>query len=241
MNNKLSLLCSIFFLLIGCQQKIAKDDYFPLHKGLTWHYQVTKSLTDQKTVFFDYHVENTGKINNDEHYPNDDIYVRHTSDGTDYFFIQDDVASYRVAKRTIVEQTPRFDETLRQIIPSAQAMEVDSSWTNNTKAYLIYTVPPHIMRKDIGSNLSMLFQVVAKDETVTVPAGTFKHCIKIVGTAEFSFFADAVQGYKTVPVTQTEWYAPGVGLVKLERDEELNQSLFKGGKLSYELLEFSAG
>ena len=145
-----------------------------------------------------------------------------------------------MAKRTIVEQTPRFDEALRQIIPSAQAIEVDSSWTNDTKAYLIYTIPAHIMRKDIGNNLSMLFQIMAKDETVTVPAGTFKHCIKIVGTAEFSFVADAAQGYKTVLVTQTEWYAPSIGLVKLERDEDLNQAIFKGGKQKYELVTFGS-
>jgi hypothetical protein len=43
---------------------------------------------------------------------------------------------------------------------------------------------------------------VEKIENVTVPAGTFKDCFKIV--------------YDTCPDTTTEWYCPGVGIVKYE-------------------------
>ena len=43
---------------------------------------------------------------------------------------------------------------------------------------------------------------VEKMEDVTVPAGTFKDCFKIT--------------YDTCPDTETEWYYPGVGIVKYE-------------------------
>ena len=41
---------------------------------------------------------------------------------------------------------------------------------------------------------------VEKKETVTVPAGTFKHCFKIVQERNTE--------------TETSWYSPGVGIVK---------------------------
>ena len=43
---------------------------------------------------------------------------------------------------------------------------------------------------------------VEKIEDITVPAGTFKNCFKIV--------------YETCPDDEAEWYCPGVGIVKYE-------------------------
>lgn len=48
----------------------------------------------------------------------------------------------------------------------------------------------------------MYCKYVEKIEDVTVPAGTFKNCFKIV--------------YKTCPDDEIEWYYPGVGVVKYE-------------------------
>lgn len=48
----------------------------------------------------------------------------------------------------------------------------------------------------------MYCKYVEKIEDVTVPAGTFKHCFKIV--------------HKTLPDDEAEWYCPGVGIVKYE-------------------------
>jgi alpha-tubulin suppressor-like RCC1 family protein len=51
-------------------------------------------------------------------------------------------------------------------------------------------------------------------EDVTVPAGTYVNAAKIVSNAVFSviFSGDGVAATETI--TSTEWYAPGVGLVK---------------------------
>jgi len=49
----------------------------------------------------------------------------------------------------------------------------------------------------------------------------------------------AVSGFVNVPVVQTEWYAPGVGLVKLERTETIGKSIYVGGKFSLDLESFS--
>lgn len=51
-------------------------------------------------------------------------------------------------------------------------------------------------------NDTMYCYYVEKIESVTVPAGTFEGCFKIV--------------YDTCPDTSIEWYYPGVGIVKSE-------------------------
>ena len=55
---------------------------------------------------------------------------------------------------------------------------------------------------DPKRNDNMYCWYVERIEDVTVPAGTFKDCFKIV--------------YDTCPDTTTEWYCPGVGIVKYE-------------------------
>jgi len=55
---------------------------------------------------------------------------------------------------------------------------------------------------DSKRNDKMYCWYVEKIEDITVQAGTFKDCFKIV--------------YDTCPDTTTEWYYPGVGIVKYE-------------------------
>ena len=52
-------------------------------------------------------------------------------------------------------------------------------------------------------------------------------------------FADPVVGFKDMPLTTTEWYCKGVGLVKLERTEPANSTFLAGGKTTLELLEWN--
>jgi hypothetical protein len=64
---------------------------------------------------------------------------------------------------------------------------------------------------NVAFNLTLT--VESADETVTVPAGTFSHCAKIVGAASIQN-----QGQPVV-VKSTEWYCPNSGLVKQLRTE----------------------
>ena len=84
----------------------------------------------------------------------------------------------------------------------------------------------------------MSYRVASRDETVIVPAGKFEHCLLVEGEAKLTVFADPMTGYMDVPTTTREWYAPGVGLVKLERSEPLDSSVFKRGSYIFELVGF---
>jgi hypothetical protein len=61
--------------------------------------------------------------------------------------------------------------------------------------------------------------IAAVDETVTVPAGRFRHCVHVKGTAKTT--VNALDSTRILPVSVEveDWFAPGVGLVKSVRSE----------------------
>lgn len=69
-------------------------------------------------------------------------------------------------------------------------------------------------------------------------AGRFEGCVKVKGQASLRLFADPVVGWKDMPLITQEWYCPGVGLVRLVREEPANSTFLTGGTLTMELLEW---
>lgn len=56
-------------------------------------------------------------------------------------------------------------------------------------------------------------------ESITVPAGTFS-CAKVIITSTYRIAADATQQGEDVSRTETGWYAPNIGLVRIIADSE---------------------
>jgi hypothetical protein len=84
----------------------------------------------------------------------------------------------------------------------------------------------------------MTYIVEAMDETVAVPAGTFKSCARVAGNGNFTLYVDAVQGFRDVPIVNREWYCKGVGLVRVERTETLQSAYYSTGLIKMELAAF---
>ena len=55
-------------------------------------------------------------------------------------------------------------------------------------------------------------KIEALDEVVTVPAGTYRHCVKVTSEMSGSAYVERVRA--TLDVHTIEWLAPDVGLVK---------------------------
>jgi hypothetical protein len=62
-------------------------------------------------------------------------------------------------------------------------------------------------------SVPMTYEVQKGKETVTVPAGTFDKCIKVVGKGEVER-EKGLFGTVKLTVVKTEWYADKVGLIK---------------------------
>lgn len=234
------ILLVCFLFLQSCSVKTGDVDYFPLENGLQWKYKMVTEYSEQaRPIKKWFSMKNLGQqtiVNGKQTF---DAYVRRTSDGTDYYLTKDGTGLHRVAKRTVVEIKPRFDEIWRKVLPVNKELLVDALWNVETGLYLMHSSPEYDV--DLSEKrLNMLFEIKSTDAIVEVPAGVFENCIEIEGYASITLYADARIGYIQVPVIQREWYAPGVGLVKMVRTEEIESSVYNGGELSFELSEFDS-
>lgn len=231
--GRLTLILFCLSVLAACD-KPASDDYFPLHQGLRWEYELSiehPERLDSKSLV----IETLGQVSLKE----ETVSIRATSDGTDYYLAQRADGIYRVAKRSLVESEPRLDASPRMVLPLPIAQAKGKTWSTISQPYLIERVYEgmDVMTADM-LQFPMTYSVLSLDETVEVSAGSFSHCILVEGQTDLSLYADARTGNTTVPITTREWYAPGVGLVKLEREEPLNTDVYKGGKITMELVRF---
>lgn len=220
--------------LNACSEAPDKTDYFPLQKGFSWQYlyELTTPLKQEQGV---YSVTNLGTTA----VAGETTIVRRTNNGRDYYLVQKPDGVYRYASRTLFETYPVVDESPRLVLPLPYADKTERRWSSTTTHYVIHRTGPSTITTSPVPDFVMSYRIAAQDETVIVPAGKFEHCLLVEGKATLTIFADPLTGYTDVPVTTREWYAPGVGLVKLERTEPLDTNIYKGGRYVFELLEFA--
>lgn len=88
--------------------------------------------------------------------------------------------------------------------------------------------------------------ITAVNETVTVPAGVFRHCVKVVTETSGSKRVEHLNGRDmageaSFDRTQQHWYAPDVGLVKMSEKVELTPAVLGNAEQILELAEFRRG
>ncbi|MBT2971587.1 MAG: hypothetical protein KME56_16420 [Candidatus Thiodiazotropha sp. (ex Ctena orbiculata)] len=219
----------LVLLLASCSKpSIDSSSYFPLAQGLRWDYLVTSRVGDSIQLSdFSIHAGSEESINDAPHS------VRITSDGTRYYIAENSSGIYRKAKRTLIENRPSIDDPPHWILK--YPLRKGTHWSNPTYPFVLRRVYPYEERLTRGMNLKMTYQIASENDTVVVPAGRFDNCLRVEGEANLTLYADAKSGYEEILINTTEWYAPGVGLVKLLREEPLVNEVFAGGNLVYEL------
>lgn len=219
-------------LLAACGGTPAPE-YFPLNSGLRWEYSFHEKnrVVDRRQVL---------TLRNLDPETREGVrYARRLSgDGNEYWVTSTDQAVERAGVRTAIDFEPRMDEHPRivmQLPPTA-----GQDWDLETRPYILERVEPFRERfsQDDSKRISLRMQVAAVDDIVEVPAGRFERCLRIEGSGVLNVLADARIGASEVPITHTEWYAPGIGLVKLVREEKLDTTQIVGGRITMELLRF---
>ena len=229
----------LLFAISGCDADISSNDYFPLHKDVTWEYKVTEDLTNVKHIDT-YTVTNLGEQSFKQGDYNElTVSARLTSDGTAYYFVQDDTGTHRIAKRTVVELKPRMDPEEIMVLPDMENLTVGMTWSAETRPYALHGLRSHAVPDPRSNKFTLSYEIVSIDSVVDVPAGHFENSIKVEAKGVVGLYADPRLGYQDVNVIHTEWYAPGVGLVKLIREEPMDLDIYKGGTITFELTEFS--
>jgi len=115
-------------------------------------------------------------------------------------------------------------------------LEKNTQWQDISQTrLLVKTGPPVKTEFKIEAQIPLEISIDSTDDTVSVPAGNFHHCIKL--TKQGAEFKDAGNyiGRTIIRVKETSWYAPGVGLVKSIREETTDSKALDKGQLVIEL------
>lgn len=162
---------------------------------------------------------------------------RRSESGVDYWLRSDDSGIYRVASKSDLDEQPKPDPAPRYVLK--QPIAVGTTWQSTTTAYLLrrrQDFPPEIRHSHPA--VPMNYVIEAVNQTVSTRVGEFTGCVKVRGVALLKLFADPVVGWKDMELSTFEWYCPGVGLVRLERNEPAQSTFLTGGTLTMELTEW---
>lgn len=231
----LSMLCAgALSMLAGCG-KAVESSYFPVAKGTEWIYEVATEMSGQTSRELQV-IRALGQQEND----GEKLAVRRSelgrTAGVEYLLRVSEQGVTRVGQRTDLQDIAVRDETPRPVLK--YPLKPGVGWNAPTVPYTILRANEYPRELKYGKPIMMSYSVESIDEQVTVPAGTYNKCAKILGQATLTLYTDPVNGFAKVPVTTTEWYCPGVGLVKLERVEKLATAFFTGGSVRMTLSGF---
>jgi hypothetical protein len=206
---------------------------FPLGPGWVWTYRVTTALennTDSRESL-------TLRTLAHEVLDGQRAFRRRSDTGADYWLRVDESGIYRVASKSDVDPGPLRDPAPRYVLK--MPISVGTQWQASSTAYVLQRrsdFPREI--RHTHPNVPMTYSIDATGEAVATPAGKFDGCVRVRGHGVVHIYADAVVGWRDMPLTTLEWYCPGVGLVKLERDEPARSTYLLGGHVTMELLRW---
>jgi hypothetical protein len=218
----------------GCGAKAPGAALFPLDAGHRWTYELRTEWEDQRVEREQRSFESLGR---DGSLPDGSAFLRRSDAGMDYWLRADDSGIFRVASRSLVQAEPQPDEERRYVLKAPLA--VGTQWAASTITYLLQRrqgFPPEVRHS--APPVPMSYVIEALGQAVDTRAGHFEGCLRVKGTAALKLYADPVSGWRDLPLLTTEWYCPGVGLVKLQRQELAGSPMLLGGTLTMELLSW---
>lgn len=229
----------IFFVIataLFCSACSTSDyDYFPLKQGFKWRYDVALTTRDglEKQRYI---LNNLGPSELDSK----PVYLRKSLDGTILYYAAD-AESIRFLG-SLSDTIPGGEFSAKEQIVMQYPPVLDANWETITETRLLKkTGPPQKTEFRIVAKVPLEVKIESLNETVDVPAGIFNNCLKISMTGSTMKDAGNYVGLTLVNVEETSWYAPEIGLIKLERVETTQSDALDVGTLLVELAEFETG
>ncbi|MGE0860254.1 MAG: hypothetical protein AB7P42_14195 [Gammaproteobacteria bacterium] len=210
----------------------AGGSYYPLAAGRWWHYAVQSVVLDEprQSRFL---LQNAGLARGLDGQVHLQISQTRSAD----FLRADGQGVIRIASQHPGMPGPRPDEPPRVLLP--RTLAPGTAWQVRSSLALAESRTFEPRDRIIPRRLPVVVTktIAARDATVEVAAGRFDHCLLVEGVGEASVPADRGNTSATIKVSVREWYAPGVGLVRLEREETTASTFFKPGRQRWELLD----
>ncbi len=228
----LIVFCLSAFLLGSCQERPTDKDLYPLTGNLTWHYNTSfragRISGQHKLIITNQETEFEGEKVSSHRFHNGDIayYVRNhngilrlalysasnglVKDPNDHFLIKFPV---KAGTQWKINSKPFFLEQSVRKINAGQA-----SLSANLKI----------------NTLVMKYEISSTETSINVSAGKYSHCVLIKGSGTTTATGPEI-GTTKIDVIQSDWYAPGVGLIKSERRETTELDWAKSSVYTMEL------
>lgn len=209
-----SCLLAALFLAGACAEpEPSRTDYFPTHPGYQWEYDISRKTPIllepvlQKSIVLNLKAETRAGVRR---------YPKRYANGGKRFFTK---------SATGVWHDGTGENGRAQLI--AYPPEPGTEWSAPSRLYL-FDLPKKLDegRKLISRDLTLDYAIASRDETVEVPAGRFSDCLRIDAVGFLDLPRRLMLGIKIIKVKQTEWYAPGVGLIKKTRQEYALPNLY---------------
>ncbi|MGQ0658677.1 MAG: hypothetical protein ACT4NU_11400 [Chromatiales bacterium] len=218
----------------GCGQHA--ETFFPLQKGWRWVYRIDVTTMDGPSEK-KYVIENLGRTVLE----GQEVSARRTVDGMTHYYREDATGVLRVGESVPHEKARLFSKP-RVVLPTA-AVPTAPPWSNwEYTVALQHTGPPEgESLNKISVELQVQYIVESVDDDVVVPAGRFERCLRVRGKGVTHQNVGFYVGPTIIRVLSTEWFAPGVGLVKVERKETTSSPILPAGEYRMELEEFQRG
>jgi hypothetical protein len=225
MRTKVITLASLLFVMVfvgGCGK--GSDSYYPLDEGRTWEYQFSASSMlgpggTQKIV-----------ITNlpDRELAGKKVTPQKVDVGgvSTFSFILEDangICEYASQERGAPE--PEIKPNPSYILRNP--VKAGTTWQEQTRT--------HILQENVPFTLTSTIE--GTDETITVPAGTFKSCVKVKGSGNAQKKL-GILGDAQITVEQYTWFAPGVGMIKFMQKESSNHMMVGSGEIAFQLESF---
>jgi hypothetical protein len=138
-------------------------------------------------------------------------------------FLDEGIKLVATKDRSDAAPTPKQKDNWEFKYPLA----VGTSWVSHEDAVFV----------GFSGTYPLTNTIESMDDEVTVPAGTFKHCMKIRTWFQGEIDLGSYNGKAEMTVEGARWYAPGVGLVKrLNVEKSDDPKLQGGGQSTHELV-----
>ncbi|MEE8321372.1 MAG: hypothetical protein V3R68_05970, partial [Gammaproteobacteria bacterium] len=177
-------------------------------------------------------------VNQSPKYREDQKYfVRKSLDGTLLYYKEIEEGVLFMGKEDVSGIEPVFTRDEQFVF--RYPLTTGTEWQEVTLTrLLIKTGPPQKTVFKIVEEIPVTIKVETTDDTVKVPAGVFHDCVRITMHGYAYKDAGNYVGRTLVDVNETSWYAPGVGLVKMVREESTESQALDKGSMTIELEEF---
>ena len=209
------------------------SSYFPLEPGFEWRYRVQRKsmgeVEEQRLL-----LRNVESVEaNGVRYS-----VQRSLTGFQHLFQQTPAGVERAGfiKTSGAEEV--FISEKHLLLPAN--LEIGYEWESvtRTRGLVKKWSPGKAVPSHVSAKVPVVHKIEALDAMVKTVAGRFSNCLK-TSTTGFAFHkGDRYSERVLVDIKQTDWYAPGIGLVKSVLKETSSSDAFADAEVILELDSF---